>query len=239
MNRKDALATKVRAFHLDIKSVTDAGRFTGYASVFEAVDSYREKVAKGAFADSLAAHAAKGRHLPILWQHRVEEPIGVWDMLKEDDHGLYSEGSLWLDDAPYARLAWRGMKAGAITGESIGYRVREDSFDETTRVRTLKAVDLREVSIVTDPALEDARVDTIKAKLAAGERISDREFRRVLRERGFSNSQAEEIADLGFKEWSRRETGTNHQANEPPGLGALAAQLRRGLNLPLAKDTRS
>src|SRR5215212_8195328 len=181
MNRKEA-ATKVRAFDLSIKAVSDQGQFSGYGSVFRVVDVYRERVAPGAFADSLAALAEKGRKLPILWQHRSGEPIGVWDVLREDDHGLYGEGTLWLEDAPYARVAQRGMKAGAITGLSIGYWVKDDSFDETTRLRTLKALDLREVSIVTDPANDEARIDAIKAKLAAGEAISDREFRKILPE---------------------------------------------------------
>ena len=229
MDRKEALATKVRAFRLDIKSLTDEGRFSGYASVWNAVDTYREKVAPGAFAQSLAALAESGRKLPILWQHRTADPIGAWDLLREDDRGLYSEGSLWLDDAPYARVAHRGMKAQAITGLSIGYFVRDDSFDETTRTRTLKALDLREVSIVTDPANDEARIDLIKAKLAAGEAISDREFRKILRERGFSHSQAEEIADLGFKEWSRRETGT--VTARPPAVSELVKRLN-GFSLP-------
>jgi HK97 family phage prohead protease len=230
MNRKEAGATKVRAFELDIKSVTDQGTFSGYASLWNVVDTYRERVARGAFAESLAAVAAKGRKLPILWQHRTAEPIGVWDVLREDEKGLYSEGSLWLDDAPQARLAWRGMKAGAITGESIGYRVQEDSFDQATRVRTLKRLDLREVSIVTDPALEEARVDTIKQKLAAGELISEREFGRLLRDRGFSRSDADAIADVGFKAWAAG-AGQPQQATNRAGMSELAKQLG-GFSLP-------
>ena len=228
MNRKEA-TTKVRAFDLSIKAITEKGEFSGYGSVFNVIDMYRERVAPGAFAESLAALGRKGRKLPVLWQHRTAEPIGVWDVLREDEHGLYGEGTLWLEEAPYARLAHRGMKAHAITGLSIGYWVKDDSFDETTRIRTLKALDLREVSIVTDPANDEARVDAVKAKLAAGECITDREFRKVLRERGFSHSQAEQIAEFGFKEWSRREAGTV-TANKP-ALGELAKQLQ-GFSLP-------
>ena len=43
---------------------------------------------------------------------------------------------------------------------------------------------------------DEARIDQIKAKLANGETPTDREFRKILRERGFSNSDAEEIASL-------------------------------------------
>ena len=202
---------KRRAFALDIKSVTDAGRFAGYVSVFGTPDSYREVVAPGAFKASLAATAAAGRKLPVLWQHRGDEPIGHWDVLQEDAKGLYGEGELWMEEAPYARIAHRGMVANALSGLSIGYYVVADSFNEAERIRTLTAVDLREASIVTDPAHADARVDVVKAKLAAGERITEREFETTLRERGFSHSQAADIAAVGFKAWQRRET-SEHQA---------------------------
>ena len=225
------LATKVQPEgDLAIKSMSDDGKFSGYLSRWNVVDYYRERVAPFAFRDSLAALDAKGRKLPVLWQHRADEPIGVWDVLKEDDAGLYSEGTLWLDVTPQARLAHRGMKAGAITGLSIGYRVKSDSFDDAARIRTLKALELHEGSIVTAPALDEARIDTIKQKLAAGELISDREFRKVLRERGFTNSQAEAIAILGFKEWSRRETGAS-QADNRAEWSALAERLN-GFSLP-------
>lgn len=214
---------KRRAFALDIKSVSDDGHFSGYVSIFGTPDSYREVVAKGAFAASLAATATAGRKLPVLWQHRTDEPIGQWDRLEEDDRGLYGEGTLWTDVAPYARIAHRGMAAKAISGLSIGYYTVADSFNEAERIRTLTAIDLREASIVTDPAHADARVDQVRAKLAAGERITNREFEVALREGiGFSRSAAEDIAASGFKAWNRREAD---QPQATRGLGDLAKAL--------------
>src|SRR5687768_13963082 len=123
------LGTKVRPSEdLVLKSVSDEGRFTGYLSRWNVVDHHRERVAPFAFRESLAELQTKGRKLPVLWQHRPGEPIGVWDVLREDDKGLYSEGSLWLDVAPTARLAHRGMQSGAVTGLSIGYRVKTENF---------------------------------------------------------------------------------------------------------------
>ncbi|MBB3934283.1 HK97 family phage prohead protease [Aureimonas phyllosphaerae] len=224
------MSMKTRAFDLEIKATPDkAGRFSGYASVWGVTDSYREQVAQGAFVESLAETSGKGRHIPILWQHRSDEPIGHWTELREDEHGLFGEGELWLDEAPYARIAQRGMKAGAITGLSIGYYVRDSSFDETKRLRTLKQVDLVEASIVTNPANDEARIDTIKAKLAAGETISERDFAKVLRERGFSRAATDAIADVGFKAWAAG-AGQPHQAINP-GLGDLAKALS-GFTLP-------
>lgn len=199
---------KRRAFPLALKAAPDGeGRFSGYVSVFGSPDSYREVVAPGAFAASLAATLAAGRKVPMCWQHRMDEPIGQWDRLLEDEKGLYGEGTLWLDVSPYARIAQRGMQAGCISGLSIGYFVTADSFNEAERVRTLTGIELVEASIVTDPAHSEARIDVVKAKLAAGERITDREFEVTLREKGFSRSEAADIAAHGFKAWSRREAG--------------------------------
>jgi uncharacterized protein len=229
MQRKDAI-TKHKAFDLHLKAKPDGkGRFTGYASVWGVTDAYREQVAPGAFAASLAETSAKGRSLPILWQHRGDEPIGHWTELREDDHGLYGEGELWIDEAPYARLAQKGMGVGAITGLSIGYYVEDSSFDEKTRVRTLKQLALIEASIVTNPANEEARVDAIKAKLAAGETITEREFGRLLKDRGFSRSEADEIATVGFKAWAAG-AGRPHQANTAE-MGGLVEALS-GFSLP-------
>lgn len=223
-------ATKRRAFDMLLtKKAGSDGAFAGYASVWGVTDSYREVVAKGAFVESIADTASKGRKLPILWQHRSSEPIGEWDALREDDKGLYGEGTLWLDEAPYARLARRGMASGAISGLSIGYFVRSDTYDEVNRLRTLTKVDLREISVVTDPANDEARVDTVKAKLAAGELITEREFERLLRERGFSKADAVAIAGDGFKAWAAG-AGQPHQANSS-GIGDLAQALA-GFSLP-------
>lgn len=223
--------TKKRAFDLLLtKKAGSDGSFAGYASVWGVKDTYREIVAKGAFLESLAETAAKGRKLPILWQHRSDEPIGHWDALREDDKGLYGEGTLWLEETPYARLAKRGMASDAITGLSIGYWIRSDTYDEVNRLRTLTKVDLREVSVVTDPANDEARVDTIKAKLAEGELITEREFEKLLRERGFSKADAIAIAGDGFKAWAAG-AGRSHQANPDADLNDLAEAFA-GFSLP-------
>jgi HK97 family phage prohead protease len=209
MHRKNGQqALKHRDFAFDIKAVEKDGFFAGYGSVFGVLDSYREIVAAGAFTDSLAQRQAKGRKLPILWQHRTGEPMGVYEKVQEDKTGLYVEGRLLIDDVARAKEAHALMKAGAVTGLSIGYYVTDDSWNEKERVRTLKAVDLQEVSVVTFPANDEARVEVVKTKLLAGDRPTIREFEELLREKGFSRADAEHIAVHGFKNWLARECGT-------------------------------
>lgn len=207
MKHKSA-SMQVRSFDYQVKAVSEDGLFSGYGSVFGNVDSYNEIVAPGAFADSLAETKAKGRTFPVLWQHRSGEPIGNWDIdsLKEDSHGLFGSGQLWLDDAPYAKVAYRGMQSKAITGLSIGYYVRDESFDDKTRIRTLKKLDLVEISVVTAPANDDARIDAVKAIIAQGGLPSLKEFEQILREAGFSKSQSTVIANRGLSHLLRSES---------------------------------
>jgi len=147
--------------HLDIpfkiKSVSEDGVFSGYGSVFGVVDSYKEVVLPGAFAESL-----KVRRPAMLWQHRSSEPIGVYTLVKEDSVGLYVEGKLALKTVRGAET-YELLKMDALNGLSIGFVSREDSYDKVTGVRSLKAVDLWEVSPVTFPANESARVSSVKS----------------------------------------------------------------------------
>ena len=82
---------------IEIKAVNQDGLFSGYASVFEEIDSYRDIVKRGAFEKTLADTESKGRAVPILWQHDASKPIGVYTSLKEDERGLYVEGQLNMD----------------------------------------------------------------------------------------------------------------------------------------------
>lgn len=214
----------IRAFDYDVKDVSEAGKFSGYASVFDVVDSYNEVVAPGAFVKSLDALRSKGRGLPVLWQHRTGEPIGNWDMssLGEDQRGLFGDGELWLDESAYARIAQRGMKSRAVTGLSIGYFVRDSSFDQKTGVRTLKELELVEISVVTNPANDEARIDEIKSKLAHGSLPTVREFEEFLRDAGFSKNQAALIAGRGLKRLlDRGEPGSDTQSELAAALGGI------------------
>ncbi len=223
MNRKNA-TLKIRDFDLSVKAVSDDGLFSGYGSVFGTVDSYREVVSPGAFSESLAEIKSKGRPVPVLWQHRSGEPIGVYTSLVEDAHGLKVEGQLIIDGVARAKEAHALMKAGAVSGLSIGYYVREDSWDEKERVRTLKKVELVEISLVTFPANDDARIDAIKSKLAHGSLPTMPEFEQILREAGFSKSQSAVIANRGLKHLlDRSESGSKaiEENTAVPVLGRL------------------
>lgn len=177
---------KTMDFGFQIKSVSEAGKFSGYGSVFGVKDSYDEIVAPGAFAESLASHKAKGSMPALLWQHRSGEPIGVYTKMEEDSIGLMVEGQLALKTSRGAE-AYELLKMGAISGLSIGFVPREDKYDKVTGIRTLNKVDLWETSLVTFPANDAARVQGVKSI----EDLQDlKSAERCLRDAGFSRREA-------------------------------------------------
>lgn len=128
----------------------------GYASVFGQVDQGRDVVQAGAYAASLAALAARGGRVKMLWQHDPAQPIGVWDEVREDGRGLWVKGRI-LTDVAKGREAAALIAAGAIDGLSIGYRTVKARKDAKGR-RLLSELELWEVSVVTFPMLPEARV---------------------------------------------------------------------------------
>jgi HK97 family phage prohead protease len=183
--------TKHISCKLDIKTVSEDGAFSGYASVFNLVDSQNDIIAKGAFKDSLDS---KKNNIKLLWQHKMDEPIGVFESLYEDSHGLFVKGKLLLD-VKRAKEAYSLLKSGAINGMSIGYSVVSARVDEDSLVRIIEDLDLFEVSLVTFPANEGATITSVKSSVPS----TLREYEKFLRKNGYSRSEAKELALYGFR----------------------------------------
>lgn len=135
------------------------GIVEGYASLFGAVDQARDMVMPGAFTQTLKARGL--RKIPMLFQHDPAEPVGVWLDLSEDFRGLFARGKL-IPDVRRARELLALLQGDAIDGLSIGYRTQRGVIEPRSRVRKLYQVDLWEISIVTFPLLDGARVSAVK-----------------------------------------------------------------------------
>jgi len=186
------MATKTMDFAFDLKSSKDDGSFDGYGSVFSITDGGGDIVAPGAFAETLSTQKSAGRMPAMLWQHRQAEPIGVYTSMEEDSVGLKVSGQLALKTARGAE-AYELMKMGALSGMSIGYRSRDDSYDRVTGVRTLKKLDLIELSLVTFPMNDASRISSVKSEIEVIENLRDAE--RYLRDSGMSRAEA--VAFIG------------------------------------------
>lgn len=157
---------KHRACAMQVKALSGDGVFTGYASVFGELDQQNDIVAAGAFQRSLTQWKQKGGAPALLWMHDPTQPIGLWLSIAEDQNGLAVEGRLALRTQKGAE-AYELLKMGAITGLSIGYRVVSSRVDSARKAKILTDVDLFEISLVTFPANEKARVDDVKSPRAS------------------------------------------------------------------------
>ncbi len=149
---------KILTCSLDIKTVSKHGVFAGYASVFDVVDNQQDIILPGAFAKSLQE---RKDDIKLLWQHQIDEPIGILEKIFEDEKGLYVEGRLLLN-IRRAREAYDLIKAGALEGMSIGYKPIDYDYDSNSGVRLIKEVLLFEVSLVTFPANSAASITVVK-----------------------------------------------------------------------------
>jgi len=166
---------------LDLK-FTDGMKFSGYASIFDGVDSYGDTVIKGAYSETI-----RNRERPIRmrWNH-YGDVIGKWVNLAEDSKGLYVEGELTPNHSK-ASDVYASLKHGAIDGMSIGYRVKD--FEQKGDIRLLKSIELVEISVVEEPADLGAKIGEVKSLIE--QCTSLKEFEALLRDAGgFSRSDA-------------------------------------------------
>lgn len=190
LERKDSSGTpgqrETRSYSLSLKAVGDDGTIEGYGSVFNVRDNYDDVIAAGAFLDSIKAHKAAGTMPAMLWQHMSDCPIGIWTEMSEDAKGLRVKGRLCLESAKGLE-AYALLKMGAITGLSIGFMSKQWVYERESDTRTLTEIDLWEVSPVTFPANEKARITNVKS---ATDMATPKDAERILRDAGFSKADA-------------------------------------------------
>ena len=137
-------------------TVSGKGIFSGYASVFNRVDTQKDIIAPGAFSDSL-----KRRKVALLWQHNSKDPIGKILRLTENSFGLFVTAQLNLELLK-AREVYSLLKKEIINSLSIGYRVVTSRRDKRSGIRIITKIDLWEISLVTFPANDKAKVSNVK-----------------------------------------------------------------------------
>jgi len=163
------MAHKVKDFAADIKAAgDDGGSIVAYASTFDRTpDSYGDVVAKGAFADTLAAWKASGKPIPLLFNHDTDDPfhnIGAVTDAEEDDIGLKVTATLDPDN-PTAQYVRSLVKQGRVSKMSFAYDVQqagEVTLDTGEKANELQKLNLFEVSIVPIPANQNADILEVK-----------------------------------------------------------------------------
>lgn len=225
------------------------GSFEGYASTFNTEDDGGDLILPGAFDATLAQSKATGRMPKMLLNHggmggwnsnpspMDMVPIGKWTEMTPDDHGLAVKGRLINLDTEQGKSIYGAMKEGELSDLSIGYVARDYTRGraENEPRRTIKAMDLHEVSPVTFPMNRLATVDAVKQALAGVDLFNPREAESALRDEGFSCEAAVKAVAV-FRKFVRRDGGlfTPEQPRdeaESADLTAVKAELRAALGL--------
>lgn len=137
------------------------GAVSGYASVFDQlVPGFNEVVKRGAFTATIDEHRSAGTPIIMLWSHDPASPIGKWTVT-QDARGLRAEGQI-LTDVAKGREALALVKAGIVTGLSIGFRTRKSERGDKG-VRVITDAQLEEISLVAFPAAPGARVTGVRS----------------------------------------------------------------------------
>lgn len=202
------------------------GEVAGYGSTFGgAPDSYGDVIAPGAFTASIAEHKASGTAPLMLWGHDPDRPVGRWDSFDQDALGLKVRGQFNLDTTA-GRDARAHVKAGDLSGLSIGYRVMPGGMSAgPDGSRILTKLHLEEVSIVAFPANRRARVTGVKS---FGSRA---ELESILRE----HLPARAVKKLLSGGWPAMSSDDDDQPN--PAIEGLLATVKAA-RLELSKDRK-
>ena len=203
-------------FNFELKQLSDEGSFVGYASTYGNIDDGGDKIARGAFKESLETRAPR-----MHWMHDIREPIGAWTNITDNAKGLKVEGQLALGTqrADEARVLM-SMEPPAVSGLSIGYMAQDSDIDRRTGVRTIKKAQLFEISIVSMPMNEHAQISAVKALLEDGEIPSKTDLELLFRDCGFSRRQAKRLISAGY----------DHMRNNDDDT-ALADAIQQGINI--------
>ena len=218
----------------EVKFASDATGmvFEGYGAYFNNIDSYGDAIAPGAFTRTLKEAKRKGVWPAMLLQHGNwlggddNMPVGIWTSMKEDDKGLVVEGKLAETQRGKDAYALLKMEPRpAISGLSIGFMTKKYTAGTkpTEPRRTLEDVELLEVSLVTFPANDKARVTGVKS-------FNARELEAALRS-ALKLSQGDAVSAIALMKKHLREGGDGliGDGREGGDLDELADAIRRNI----------
>lgn len=151
----------------------------GYGSCKGNVDEYGDIIADGAY-KNLDAFVKDGFGGVA---HNWEMGVATISSAKEDEKGLYVEMEFHSTQAGIDAhtLAKERMERGKSVGLSIGYWVSDSAMEQQDGkdIRILKAIEVKEVSIVTAPANRLAGATWVKG-LEADRKTLDSHFELLL-----------------------------------------------------------
>ena len=129
-----------------IKDVDTKNRIvTGYLSEFGSLDYDKDIIEKGAFTKSIME---RKNDIFFLNQHDWKQPHGKFNVLQEDNKGLYFE-SMQLPNTTYSNDLIELYSMGIVKEHSIGFSTIKSDWQKDGITRIIKEVKLYEGSNVT------------------------------------------------------------------------------------------
>ena len=158
---------QMRRAELRLESRGGARRLVGYAArygVVADIGPFRERIAPGAFAESLSKIGGEGGDIVGLVDHDPTRVLGRTRSktlrLDDDDKGLAFE--IAVPDTSAGRDALALAERGDLGGASIGFFVERESRaqDDKGEIRVVEKARLLEISIVSSwPAYAETTVE--------------------------------------------------------------------------------
>jgi HK97 family phage prohead protease len=147
---------------LELREVDDGHELDGmcvpYGVETRKVGPRPERFAAHAFA-GISIAASKIRLVDENHAYRGRRPVGVARAFDDEESGLV--GRFRFYDTPEGRSAYENVRAGTYGGLSIGFVATRERF--VSGVREIIAAKLHHVSLVDEPAYDDAQIIAVRA----------------------------------------------------------------------------
>lgn len=137
----------------------DQNTVHGVAAAYGNIDKHNDVIGKGAFTKTLNERP----RVHFLWQHKMDRPIGLITRFENGPDGL----EFWakFSSTPDGQMARQNMLEGIVTKFSVGFMPVKMGNQTVNgrRVNQIEEAVLVEISAVTEPANDMARLIAVKA----------------------------------------------------------------------------
>lgn len=227
---------EIKSTRWEVKNAdSKTGRVEGYASVFGVVDQGGDVIEKGAFAKSIAEYEKRGTMPLMLSQHKSTSPTGEWDVMYEDEYGLFMGGNLWVNDSPsrfsieQSRQDFNLLASKTGSGFSIGYQIPDGGSKFSDNIRHLTEIKLVETSAVSFP-MNELALPTLVKGTDYNVIPTERQLEKVLKDIGLSKAQSRALIAKGYdalRGWDAHEDAKENRRDDD----GLCAALKNALSI--------
>lgn len=173
---------------IEIKSKADM-RFACYTNVKGNIDHAQDMTMEGAYKDSIDYWGSVGSMPKMFWNHNSWlPPVGAWEVMREDDKGLYKEGYMLDTDRGIEIFKAMSVKGG-VNSFSVGYYVIDEQWNG--KFNELRKLHIIESSPVNFPCNEQAQLLDIQKSLREGKNLSKSDLRHLLQSTNVGLSKRE------------------------------------------------